>query len=197
MLDGDACITMGNQQFPVTFNLLKHHAGSIRTFISQSDVTSFSLLKSIGGSQMDLYYGQLSPDSIMEEIILFLRQNDLLEEEKYSLWLSAHSGYRTVTLSDASHWVLRKGNNEGSYIHIHPARYSPHTLRVTANVLKTVIACGVAMKQHIMDEVNLQSMNHVRKTMLHLSPMKKLSVDSLMTRVMEMLLPVLDIRHQS
>jgi hypothetical protein len=69
---------------------------------------------------------------------------------------------------------LRLGEQEERYVHIHPGRYSPHTIRVKANTLKTAIALSVWMKVYNHREINLELLNHVRREILAASPVKSL-----------------------
>ena len=42
-------------------------------------------------------------------------------------------------MPDGSAWVLRQGEEGGRYVHVHPGRRTPPTLRVRATVLKTAV----------------------------------------------------------
>jgi len=121
------------------------------------------------------------PD-ITREIIVQLKGKLLLEKKKYLQYLSENNGYAIVILSDQSSWVLRKGDDAVRYIHIHPAWYSAHCIRVKAVTLRSAIATyiqvGVARK------VTLADLNHVRKSFWGLSSIKQ--VYPAMARLLDM-----------
>ena len=147
---------------PLLFNPLKHHLGYIKGYISQFNRDDMTILKSylqtIGDSQMDLYTGALSIAQISHQILIFI--NEL-------------NGYYMITISDGSKWILRDGLNSERYIHFHPARYSPNTVRIKANTLKSLIAAHIIHKNH----VGLPEINQVRSEILQLAPLKQLSPD--------------------
>jgi len=163
----------------ILFNVLKHHRGYIRHQLQvATDGTLPDMLKVLGNSQMDVYYGELDLPALFAEVI---KQVDK-DESSYLHWLETHGGYVEITLSDTSRWVLLHGTEPGKYIHLHPARYSPHSLRVKATVLKTamaVLANGVSP--------DLETLNHIRVSMLQLSPVKNLEQCGHLWKVMEML----------
>ncbi len=130
---------------PINFNCWKHHAGFIKKQIESVketrdlDQLKVYLLK-IGESQMDLYFGEYSPVNISTQILDYLHRNKIFSPDLYKDWLSKDGkGYQLVELKDKSVWTLRIGENLERYIHIHPGRYSPLTVRVKATTLKTAI----------------------------------------------------------
>jgi hypothetical protein len=152
-----------------TFNPIKHHAGHIRAFIELATWDEWrESIKLVGNSMMDLYNGTLTVQSVKDEIVGNLKQRDVFEREKFFRWLNGHREYQVVELSDNSVWILRKGENE-KYIHVHPGRHSPHSIRITANILKTVITCGFCLKDGTIPDISLESVNHVRSNILDLS----------------------------
>jgi hypothetical protein len=165
---------------PVLFNCLKHHLGYIREYIfGTAQSKNMELLSSqlllIGESQMDLYLGELTPGEIALQMIKLLQENGNYVKNQYLNYISLQStGYQTITINDTSVWVLRLGEQEERYVHIHPGRYSPHTIRVKANTLKTAIALSVWMKVYNHREINLELLNHVRREILAASPVKSL-----------------------
>lgn len=164
----------------ILFNALKHHRGYIRRQLQQATVLTLpDMLKVLGNSQMDVYYGELDLPALFAEVIGMVDK----DEFSYLSWLKANGGYVEITLSDTSRWVLLHGTTRGKYIHLHPARYSAHSLRVKATVLKTamaVIVNGVPP--------DLETLNHIRVSMLQLSPVKDLAQCGHLWKVMEMLL---------
>ena len=130
------------------FNPLKHYLNFIREFVSSrtlsiNDPRLKELtreLKHIGTCVMDIYTGGLSQEEIFEEIVEFLKKNDLKDKEVYKSWAGTDfNDYRIITLSDTSQWTLKYHNHETRYIHIFPARSSPHSFRIKANTLKSAI----------------------------------------------------------
>ena len=161
---------------PVLFNSLKHHRHALRLFIRKYDTSrlpelSFSL-QTIGGSQMDLYKGELVEAAIYQEVTDYLTGLNALAEPAYRQFLLPEQ-YKTVVLSDTSQWVLRLGEKETLYIHIHPGRYSPHTLRVKAATLKTAIALLIWQKDNL-GAPDTATLNYIRKDVLQLSPVRNM-----------------------
>jgi hypothetical protein len=156
---------MKSAQPPVLFHPLKHHLGWIQAFLQESvlgEMTGLprvaAQLITVGNSQMDLYTGVLSPTVIAGEVIAYLSAHQLLEPARYQAWLEQSGGYRLVPLPDGSQWVLRWGEVEGRHVHIHPARHSPHSVRVKASALKTGLLVAIWERMHGqpagLDEVN-------------------------------------------
>lgn len=130
-------------------------------------------LQKIGTSQMDMYTGDLPPETIFEEIIAQLTAQDLYLPAAFAAALAVRRGYTEVTLSDSSRWVLRLSDDPERYIHLHPGRYSPHTLRVKAAALKTAMAYQAAAKNGRLSGELLPDMNRVR-AVAGLSPVRSI-----------------------
>lgn len=163
----------------ILFNALKHHRGYICEQLRQADVTTLpAMLKVLGNSQMDVYYGELDLKALFTEVMAIAAK----DEASYISWLKANGGYVEITLSDTSRWILLPGTVPGQYIHLHPARYSPHSLRVKATVLKTAMAVIVSGAKP-----DLETLNYIRVSMLQLSPVKDLEQCEHLWKVMEML----------
>lgn len=122
---------------------------------------------------MDMYTGVLAPEVIFEEIITRLMTQDIHLPDAFAAWVAAHDGYTEVTLSDTSRWVLRLSDDAERYIHLHPGRYSPHTLRIKAAALKTAMAYKAAAASGLLCGELLSDMNAVR-AMACLSPVRSL-----------------------
>jgi hypothetical protein len=154
----------------ILFNALKHHVGYIQTFIKNNNLdTAKEHLLSIGASQMDLYIGDLSVQDIENQIVAHLNKNNILEKILFDNFIENQKDFFEITLSDSSRWTLRKGNDATHYIHIHPSRYSPHTLRVRAGILKTAI--GLELSK--IENYNTLIINTLRIE-LGLSPIKQM-----------------------
>lgn len=110
----------------------------------------------------------------------------------FKQWLSPYA-YRKVALSDGSWWIIKAGNDPERFIHIHPAKYSPATVRIRAATLKTLVAMKIFMRDtrdpqcewamELTDKVfrvtkaesdclQLGEVNRVRVHLLGLSPIK-------------------------
>lgn len=133
----------------IVFNAGKHHLqtirGNIRNYAKQGEsfATLLDKLVESGGGLIDIYAGKLSIDEIKAEVYDFLRKNNLLTAQSYNEHLEKQGDikrrgyYMTLNLSDASEITLRKGEDEQSFVHIHPSRHSPNTFRIRANTMKT------------------------------------------------------------
>jgi hypothetical protein len=165
----------------ILFNALKHHRGFIHEQIAlATPATLPELLKKLGNSQMDIYYGALGMKELMAEVVTHVPVEN---EAEYLAWLG---DYREVTLSDGSRWILLAGNVPGQYIHLHPGRYSPHSMRVKATILKTAIACMVCFPG--VERPVLAQVNEMRRRLLALSPVRDLEQCQHLWKVMGMFL---------
>jgi hypothetical protein len=173
----------------ILFNGLKHHRHTVRNFVQDYDLDNFpqiaTALLPVGHSLMDLYVGELSEIEIYREITENLFSENIVSEAAYRQFLHPHH-YRTLTLNDTSQWVLRLGEKNGRYVHIHPGRHSPHTLRVKATTLKTAIAVLVWQRQSA-QPLDTPLLNRLRTETLGLSPVRDLSEADSVLRVMGVL----------
>ena len=173
----DNCNTIS--QFKL--NCWKHHAAFIKKNIKQvkkegelKKLTSILLI--IGESQMDLYLGRLTPFELTKFIKRSLKEKNAFKYEAYRQWLNLEGNdYRLIAMPDNSIWALRMGNERENYIHIHPGRYSLHTIRVRSLTLKTAIWIMAFTNIHKNIAINLQLINSVRKIYLNAEPIKSFS----------------------
>ena len=129
-----------NLPIPILFHPLKHHLGYLRHFIHNStDEEFYAALPRIGASQMDLYCGELRLHHIGEEILGQLAAMGIVVESDFISFLTQGGGHQNLTISDGSTWTLLRGDDPELYVHIHPARYARHCIRVKAGALKTAI----------------------------------------------------------
>ena len=169
---------------PVSLNCYKHHFGFIASQLkSIKDSQDFEkLLKSIiliGNAQTDLYTGTLSPNEISQFVIHFLESEKILNPKKYIDWLTTtKKNYFVVGLHDQSNWVLLKGKEIERYVHLHPARYSDHSIRISASSLKTAIASVAYASIHPLNPYDKSLINYVRKTFLELPEIKSILPNS-------------------
>lgn len=137
---------------------------------------------------MDLYFGSLSPFFISESIIKFLRSLDVLSKNNYGNWLKAEGNdYRLFRLTDNSIWTLRFGVAHARYVHIHPGRKSPNTIRVRALTLRTAIFVLGLGKINKNKQINVEIINTLRKKYLIGPPLKKFSYDSGLGKILNLL----------
>lgn len=156
----------------ILLNELKHHRASILRLAEQATADTIARSVSVlGNSQMDVYYGWLDVPALAEEVITQLTDVPLTGEQDYRQWLAEEGGYRKMILSDTSEWILLHGIEPGRYVHLHPARYSPHSMRVKATTLKTAVACMVCYPGN--NEPSLEELNLLRSSLLQLSPVKE------------------------
>ena len=181
-------------QLPLTFNCWKHHAGFIKKqieFYRDEKISVEELQKTllvIGESQMDLYVGKLSPQKICDEIVSKIKSIGVLALEEYKKWLFEKGNeYKLIKISDNSAWALRLGKQEERYVHIHPGRYSPVTTRVKALTLKTAIAVLIINYEKNVPLMDTLKINEVRKKILNSPPVKKVSSNSAVARVINIL----------
>lgn len=163
---------------PVTFNTYKHH---FRFLFNQIIIwrntdwkSTEKELLTIGENLLDFYTGNLTVNTICTECIHLLKDCKITDRVALTKWLYPQK-YKKLKLSDSSEWIVKVGKNADRYVHIHPAKYSPHSIRVRARTLKTVVALmikvpGISNKM----KKNLQNVNDIRTEYLHLSPIKSL-----------------------
>lgn len=171
-----------NIPLPVNLNCWKHHAGFIKEQIPSIqkgkiiDSELRKILRIIGETQMDIYLGKYSPSEIAKEVLSELLKREKLEIRNYKNWLSKEGkDYKLLKISDNSVWTLRLGNEKERYIHIHPGRYSPVTIRVKSTTLKTFIASEIMLAGKENEEDVLGSINKIRVKYLQLPPLNSLS----------------------
>lgn len=161
---------------PITFNPYKHHFVFLLQeieYLKERDWPEVNqLMTKIGTNLFDFYIGRLHVDQICSESVFFLEQSGIKNKEDFDKWLSPLA-WRKITLSDHSRWLIKKGNNKDRFAHIHPAKFSDHTIRIRANTLKTVLALqlnSVSISEDV--HTNLFVVNRIRSEKLKLSPVK-------------------------
>ena len=120
----------------VTFNPYKHHLGFLKmkiTLWKKNEWTETEKeIRCIGNNLIDLYYGKLTVDEIYNEVNKFAENNNLTSSGKLAEWLNLLE-YKKTRLSDSSIWIIKKGQDSIRFLHIHPAKHSPFTIRVRAD----------------------------------------------------------------
>lgn len=181
---------------PVLFNAWKHHARWVRGCIAAAGEGGEAGLKElaeavvvVGTKLMDFYTGSLSPWVIGERVLTQLRNANRLDRDTFAGWLAGAGGYRTTELpDDGSRWVLRAGDGE-RYVHLHPARYSPHSLRVSGVTLKTAIMANALAPTRGLTVADLATVNEARERFLDLQPVAKLTAQGGLGAVLRLLSP--------
>lgn len=179
---------------PVLFNPWKHHVGVLRHRIAEFGWLGPEALRTfpdqllvLGTELMDLYTGILSPVQIGEAVMDRLQSLGFLAAESYRAWIESQGGYAVIDLTeDTSHWVLRWGEEHGRYVHLHPGRWTPHTRRVRANVLRTAAMVLAYTAVHGGDPNDRQVINRVRQEFLRLPPIGKLVAEGGLPEVIEL-----------
>jgi hypothetical protein len=166
---------------PILFNSWKHHAGALRQRIREAaDAGPDGLnrlaraLVVLGSELMDLYHGPLTLTDLADRLLDRLRRDGRLERQAYRNWLAESGGYAVLPLEDGSRWVCRMGDEDERYIHLHPARHAPQTVRVRANVLKTAMMALASAALEGGDPLQLPRVNRVRQQYLGLAPLGRL-----------------------
>ena len=178
---------------PIKFNCWKHHAmfikKELKNFKNEVQIEQLqSRLLKIGESQMDLYYGKFTPDEIANQIIVYLLSIPVKNNEQYTDWLSGNGKeYRIITLNDKSIWTLRSGDDISRYVHIHPGRYSPYSVRVKALTLKTVICALAFSKVKSTPVVDIDIINEAREKLLNAPPLKSINKEKGLGKLMNLL----------
>ena len=163
---------------PVLLNAHKHHAGFLGQRIKHAVAAGPPALAPlaaelvvVGAKLMDLYHGPFSPREIGEKVLADLKRSGRDAPDAFRAWVEAAGGYRVTEFpEDTSRWVLRSGEEGGRFVHIHPARWAPFTVRVRANVLTTAVMALAYVKVHGGDPIDRKVVNAVRRDYLGLAP---------------------------
>ncbi|HPF52291.1 MAG TPA: hypothetical protein PK335_11985 [Draconibacterium sp.] len=163
---------------PIMFSPLKHHLYFLQEEIKRWKSISWLEVQEelllIGKNLIDFYTGSMTVNQIGTEVLEFLGQRNLLNYDAFLTWLQAPK-WKKIILSDDSEWLMKIGNDEKRFIHIHPAKFSKHSIRVRATTLKTVLALQIqGIKPCNKSKTNLENINSIRKNRLGLSPIKSL-----------------------
>ncbi len=161
---------------PILFNPFKHHLGYIKEYIDRHiDKSGLNIealsreIRHLGTSVMDIYNGKMPVGDICSEALGFLNFRGLLEKNAYSVWTGIKAdSFKFIALSDESQWTLKYHDDHQKFVHLFPARNSPHTFRVKANTLKSALIYIIIIGK---DLVTSDDLNRVRP-FLGLSPVK-------------------------
>lgn len=158
---------------PVRFNPFKHHRNYILGVLeSASPEVIISLLDPVCNNYIDIYTGTMTPEAIGNAVVVILKLKQVFQEEDFSRWVDSKNGYRQIKLEDQSEWVVRKSIEAKRYIHLHPARNGPFTIRFKGSTLKTAYLLKTSFSD-LQEPLSLGKVNRVR-IQIGLSPIKKL-----------------------
>ena len=160
----------------IQFNSLKHHLGHVQEVVQacrEGRAEVLEVIKPIGHSAMDFYCGSLTLEEVKQEVRDFLFVHDLCERTLFGEFVYENGGHYIHTFADSSQWVLFLSDVEDSYVHLHPARFSPLVERAKAGALKTAIVMAVDGVKDF-DTITIRKLNHYR-SLIDLSPVS--SVD--------------------
>ncbi len=140
---------------------------------------------------MDLYLGKYSPEEISDQILNIIHQHKINSAEHYKEWLGRENKhYRLVKMKDKSVWTLRLGDNAKRYIHIHPGRYSPHTVRVKATTLRTAIFILCFKQIDKTTVLETEKINVIRTRYLNEPPIKSFSKAFGLKKLIDLLMKI-------
>lgn len=159
--------------FPVRFNAFKHHRNYILAVLkSASPEWIANQLDPICNNYIDIYCGTMTPEAIGHAVIDNLKSNKVLRWDDFTPWIESKNGYQHIKLEDQSEWVVRKSNEDDRYIHLHPARTGPLSMRFKGSTLKTVYLLKINHSS-VQDVLSVERVNRIR-SQIGLSPIKKL-----------------------
>lgn len=137
---------------------------------------------------IDLYYGEIIPEEIADEIAVVLKSKCCFRKDDYANYIfEAPKKYRSLTLSDGSEWTLLFGKEADSYVHIHPSRGSKLTKRVKAISIRTAIMLKIFYEEELLNGDLISLTNKVRIDCLYESPIKNESDTVRLKRVLDLL----------
>lgn len=178
----------------VRFNPWKHHMLWVKSQIEEflrNNPASFTAnealineIKAVNNNQVDIYTGSILPEDLTKTIDNELCQNNIVSREDFQIWMKVPE-YRIFTLEDGSKWVLRLGIENDQYIHIHPARNSPHVVRVHGSSWKAALVTKILGLDP--ENINLNRYNEIRENYLSLSPVKSLINNTRLWKTMHLL----------
>jgi hypothetical protein len=174
---------------PFQFNPLKHHLGYIRKIVAErenltEDQDLIRMLKHAGTSVMDVYSGEIVVQDIINEVRHVLESENLIDHNKFSGWAGTRvTDFKMAVLSDQSQWVLKYNNSTTRFVHIFPARSSPHTFRAKANTLKSAV---LYLSLEGKDFISENDLNRVR-ALAGLSPVKDIAETKAISELIEIL----------
>ena len=167
---------------PALLNTWKHHAGWVRSRIAaavsngSAGVAALPAEMAVVGSRlMDFYTGALSPADVAEFVFADLKGRALFAFDPLAKWLAERGEYALTELPDGSKWTIRLGPAGGRYLHLHPGRWAPHTIRVQANTLRSAVMAHAHALVTGRAADDLEVVNEARKLYLGMLPVRELT----------------------
>lgn len=164
---------------PYLYQAWKHHLPFLKERLARAVVTGPEEagvpegLKKMGDSVTDLYIGEEKVDEVLEGISEKLGKELLTAPEAYRKWLGA-AGYKNLILADGSEWVLKHAGERKHWLHFHPARRSPLSVRVRGKTLRTAFMVCLEAEQYGVDPMSKELLDRVRTNYMGLSPVRSL-----------------------
>lgn len=165
-------VLMSDIPSPYLYKMQKHQLNYMLNKLKQaSDKEMRSWIKTITLNYTDIYTGRLTESEICIQINNQLIDENIHTKIDYKEFLTPKN-YKIVSLNDRSEWILRMGETEDRYIHIHPSRTGQFTLRFKGSTLITTLLTahnmGSITKLPSITQVNLA------RIQFGLSPVKRL-----------------------
>ena len=117
-----------------------------------------------------------------------LKEQELLSLKRYTIWVEENGGYCMIELGDSSQWVLRLGHKPDQWVHLHPARYSPHTIRIKAHTLKTALALAILYPWHNVEILSQLTRINIVRSHLQLSPLAPRQLQESVPEILKLLI---------
>ncbi|HZK95999.1 MAG TPA: hypothetical protein VFC67_17500 [Prolixibacteraceae bacterium] len=160
-------------QKPFRFNPFKHHRNYILGILGSAGPEGIiGLLHQVCNNYIDIYTGIMSPGAIVNDVVHILKSKRVFQKTDFTHWVASQNGYQQIKLEDQSEWVIRIGNDNERYIHIHPTRTGPFTIRLKGSSLKTIYMLKTCFED-FPESLSLEKVNQIRMQ-IGLSPVKKL-----------------------
>ena len=165
---------------PVLLNTWKHHAGWLRWKIADAlnrgpaGVAALPAEMAVVGARlMDLYTGDLTPAAVAADVLGRLASAGRTTFPALADWLASQGEYALLPVADGSRWTVRLGPADGRYVHLHPGRWVPHTVRVQANALRTAVMAVAHARLTGGDPLAVAVVNAARVGYLGLTPVAR------------------------
>ncbi|MBX9627470.1 MAG: hypothetical protein K2X82_26960 [Gemmataceae bacterium] len=179
---------------PVLLNTWKHHAGWVRYRIARAvaagpdGVTALPAEMLVVGTRlMDLYTGAFTPAAVADLVLDRLGGVGRFDYPALAAWLDLRGGYAVLDLPDVSRWAVRLGPEGGRYVHLHPGRWSPHTVRVQANTLKSAVMAVAHARLTGRDPLDPAVVNAARRQYLGMLPVREVAAGAGLGAVVRLL----------
>lgn len=133
---------------------------------------------------MDIYTGRMTVGTICSEVKSYLENNSLDRHDAFMAWAgTGQSDFRVISLSDESQWILKYHNSIKHYVHIFPARQSPHTFRIKSNTLKSAILYIILIGRNYVTDDDLNK----ARAVAGLSPVREVADTEAVAEMIEVL----------